>query len=86
MGGKWVFKTKRDILGHIINYKTPWVIQASCQVYKINFDQTYASIVKSNSYKVFLALATQMGWLIDHMDFMTGFFNCAIDRHDIFVE
>lgn len=44
------------------------------------------SVVKSNSYQEFLALATQLGWSMNHMDFVTTFLNGAIDRHDIFVE
>ena len=52
----------------------------------IDFDQIYTSVVKSNSYKVLLALATQLGWFVDHMDFVTSFLNGSIDRHNIFVE
>lgn len=86
LGGKWVFKTKRDALGQIVKYKICWVVHGFGQVYGIDFDQTYASVVKSNSYKVLLVLATQMGWPVDHMDFVTAFLNGAIDGHDIFVE
>lgn len=52
----------------------------------IDFDQNYASVVKSNSYKVLQALATQLGWSVDHMDFVTAFLNGSIDGHDISVE
>ena len=86
LGGKWVFKTKRDALRQIVKYKTRWVVQGFRQVHGIDFDQTYASVVKSNSYKVLLALATQLGWSVDHMDFVTAFLNGSIDGHDIIVE
>lgn len=33
-----------------------------------------------------LALATYLGWAVDHIDFVTAFLNGSIDRHDIFVE
>ncbi len=86
LGGKWVFKTKRDSLWQIVKYKTRWVLQGFRQVHGINFDQTYTSVVKSNSYKVLLAFATQLGWSVDHIDFVTAFLNGSIDGHDIFIE
>ena len=52
----------------------------------IDFDQTYASVVKSYSYKVLLVLAMQLGWSVDHMEFVTAFLNGCIDGHDVFVE
>lgn len=86
LGGKWAFNTKKNVSGQIVKYKTRWVVQGFRQVHGIDFDQTYASVVKSNSYKVLLALATQLGWSVNHIDFVTAFLNGAIDGHDIFVE
>ena len=42
--------------------------------------------MKSNSYKVLLALAIYLEWVVDHMDFVTAFLNGSIDGQDIFVE
>ncbi len=61
LGGKWVFKTKRDGLGQIVKYKTCWVVQGFWQILGIDFDQTYTSVVKSNSSQVLLALDIQLG-------------------------
>ena len=52
----------------------------------IDFDQTYASVVKSNFYKVLLALATLLRWFVNHMDFVTAFLKGSIDGYNIFVE
>lgn len=54
-------------------------------MHSIDFDQTYFSVIKSNSYKVLLALAAQLRWFIDYKNFVTAFLNGSIDRHDIFV-
>ncbi len=74
LGGKWVFKTKQDSNAKITRYKTRWVVQGFHQQYGVDFDETYASVVKSNSYKVLLAIATFFGWPVDHMDIITAFF------------
>ncbi len=61
LGEKWIFKTKQDALGQIVKYKICGVVQGFRQVHAVDFDQTYTSIVKSNSYKVLLVLAMQLG-------------------------
>lgn len=74
------------MLRKIIKYKTSKVIQKFWEVYEIDFDQTYASIIKSNFYKVFLVLAIQIEWPVSHMDFVIAFFYFTTNRHDIFVK
>ncbi|WP_375449352.1 reverse transcriptase domain-containing protein [uncultured Nostoc sp.] len=86
LGAKWVFKAKRDLEGRITRYKTRWVVQGFRQQHGVNFDETYASVVKSNSYKVLLAIATFFGWPVDHMDFITAFLHGAIGDHIVYVE
>ncbi len=86
LGGKWVFKTKRDSNGPVTRYKTRWVVQGFCHQYGVDFDETYASVVKSNSYKVLLAIATFFEWPVDHIDFITAFLNRVIGNHIVYVE
>ena len=76
----------RDSNGKIIRYKTRWVVQGFRRQYGVDFDKTYASIVKSNSYKVLFAIATFFGWPVDHMDFITAFLNGGIGDHIVYVE
>ena len=80
------WKQNETFFGQIVKYNTRWVVQGFCQVHGIDFDQTYASVVKSNFYKVFLVLATQLGCSVDYMHFVTTFLNGSIDGEDIFVE
>lgn len=86
LGGKWVFKTKRDIHGKVLKYKARWVVQGFRQEYGVDYDETYASVVKTNSYRVLLALATIFGWNVDHIDFVTAFLNGFIRGRKIYVE
>lgn len=86
LGGKQVFKAKQDSNGKVTRYKTRWVIQGFCQQYRVDFDKIYASVVKSNSYKVLLAIATFSGWPVDPMDFITTFLNGVIGDHTVYVK
>ena len=81
-----VFKTKRDYNGQVICYKTRWFVQRFCQQYGVYFNKTYALVVKSNSYKVLLAIATFFGWPVDHMDFITAFLNGALRDQTVYIK
>ena len=41
---KLVFKTKRDKDGDIFKYKVRWVVRGFKQVYKKDYDQTFAGV------------------------------------------
>lgn len=43
---KWVFKVKKDVNGAISRFKAQWVVRGYLQQFGINFDQTFAAVVK----------------------------------------
>jgi hypothetical protein len=83
--GKLVFKKKRDKDGNILKYKVRWVVRGFEQQYGKDYDQTYAGVCKSVTWKIFLALAAIRGWDVEQMDAVTAFLNSEIDT-DVFVE
>ena len=44
LGGKWVYKVKRDVEGNIARFKARRVVQGYLQQYGIYFNQTYAAV------------------------------------------
>ncbi len=54
--GKLVFKTKKDKNGQILKCKVRWVVRGFEQRYGKDYDQTYAGVCKSASWKLVLAL------------------------------
>ncbi len=46
LGGKWVYKVKRDVNGDIARFKARWVVKGYLQQYGVDFDQTFAAVVK----------------------------------------
>jgi transposase InsO family protein len=71
--GKWVYKHKRGSRGEIIRYKARWVIRGDQQREGIDFNETFATVVKPMSYKLIFAIAAALDWEIDQMDVKTAF-------------
>ena len=52
-----MFKKKIKIDGKVAQYKARWVVRGFKQRYKLDYDQTFASMVKLISYKTIFSLA-----------------------------
>jgi len=53
--GRWVYKIKMKPDGLIL-YKARWVVRGFEQIYGIKFDEFFASVVKSMSFKTLFAM------------------------------
>jgi hypothetical protein len=85
LSGKWVFKLKRGPHGEVIRYKSRWVVRGFTQEEGIDYDETFASVVKPMSYKALFAIAAALDLEIEQMDVKTAFLYGYID-HEIYVE
>ena len=54
---KWVFKKKIKIDKKVAQYKARWVVRGLEQHYRLDYNQTFASMVKPMSYKIIFSLA-----------------------------
>ena len=59
LDGKWVLKTKRDSASSIARFKARYVIRGFMQQEGVNYDEIFATIVKSATQKLILALAAK---------------------------
>lgn len=80
LGGKWVYKVKRDVEGKISRFKARWVVKGYLQQFGIDFDQTYAAVVKPMAFRVLFAIAAYFDLDIDQMDVKTAFLYDLIDQ------
>ena len=80
LGGKWVYKVKRDVEGKVSRFKARWVIKGYLQQFGVDFDQTYASVVKPMAFRTLFALAAFFDLDIDQMDVKTAFLYGLIDQ------
>lgn len=85
LGTKLVFKTKRNKNGDIVRRKARLVVRGFEQVHGRDFDQTFAGVCKSASWKLAMALAAMFDLEIVQFDVETAFLNAKTDT-EIYVE
>ncbi|SLM35049.1 gag-pol polyprotein [Lasallia pustulata] len=78
--GKWIYKIKRDGQGNITRYKARWVVRGFEQVEGIDYNETYAAVLKPMSYKTLFAYAAAKDLEIEQMDVKTAFLYGTIDE------
>jgi hypothetical protein len=83
--GKWVYKIKRGPTGDILRHKARWVVKGYAQIDGIDYNETFASVVKPMSYKALFAVAAAEDWEIDQMDVVTAFLYGEVEE-EIYVQ
>lgn len=81
---KWVFKTKRDTNGNVSRYKARLVIKGCAQRKGIDYEETYAPVVRYTSIRYLMSIAAKFDLQIDQMDAVTAFLHGKLDE-DIFM-
>ncbi|KAF6767306.1 Zinc finger, CCHC-type, partial [Kalmanozyma brasiliensis GHG001] len=79
IGCKWVFKVKRKADGSIDKYKARLVAQGFSQKHGIDYDETFAPVVKLKTLRLLMILSLQLGLTIYQMDVVTAYLNGDID-------
>jgi hypothetical protein len=57
LGGKWVFKLKRDQDGNIIKFKARYVVKGYMQRFGVDYTNTYANVADIDTIQLLLAMA-----------------------------
>ena len=84
VGCKWVFKTKLDAQGNVERYKARLVAQGFTQKYGVDYDETFSPVVRFESIRSLLAIASQHGLVVHQMDVKTAFLNGEL-KEEIFM-
>ena len=77
---KWVYKIKRKPAGKILRFKACWVVKRFSQRKGIDYNKTFALVVKPKSCKAIFALCVARDWNINHMDVKTAFFYGLVEE------
>lgn len=85
LGSRWVYKRKMAANGLIAKHKARIVVKGYSQIYGLDFDETYASVVKAPSYRLLFAAQARYGWKCHQMDIKTAFLNGKVE-HETYVE
>ncbi len=86
LSAKWVFKLKRGKDGEITRFKAQWVVKDYSQTRGIDYNKTFASVVKPQSYKTIFALAAARDWDLEQMDVSTAFLYEEVEEDIYFIQ
>ena len=78
--GKWVYKIKRDG-----TYKARWVVKGFEQVKGLDYQQIFAAVVRADTFRTLLAIATLLDWDISNIDIDSAFLYGEIDT-EVYIE
>lgn len=82
---KWVFTTKENAEGEIIRFKARLVAKGYSQIEGIDFQETFAPVVRYQSIRILLSYAAHHELKISQLDAVTAFLNGRLDE-EIFIE
>ena len=76
---KWIFKLKPN------KFKARIVAQGYSQKPGVDYDETFAPVVKFESIRAILSLSAYNSMYVHHLDITAAFLNGYLDRDDIFM-
>ena len=82
---KWIYNIKHAIDGSINKYKPRFVARGFSQKEGIEYEETFAPVVRYTSNRTILSLTIVMKWKIHQMDVKTTFLNVVV-KEKVYVE
>ena len=79
---KWVFDLKENANGEIVRYKARIVARGDLQTYGIDFEETYAPVVRPEAIQTMFIVANQNNYKMIQMDFENAFLNGELDESE----
>jgi hypothetical protein len=82
---KYVFRIKRDVAGKIKKRKSRLVIQGFRQEFGRDFNETFAPVAKSNTFRTMMALSQVLKLNVHQLDVDSAFLYADVDK-DIYMK
>ena len=79
IANRWVFTTKRDRAGNVLRQKARLVAKKFTQRKGIDFQETFAPVIRFESLRMLLAVAAHKRMAMTQFDVMTAFLNGTIE-------
>ncbi|MGB9152505.1 MAG: reverse transcriptase domain-containing protein, partial [Alphaproteobacteria bacterium] len=80
MDYRWLFRVKLNSSGKVERYKARLVAKGFTQKEGIDYNETFAPVVKYKSLRIILALAYMLNYELKQMDVITAFLNAKLDE------
>lgn len=75
IGCKWVFKIKNKFDSSIDHYKARLVAKGHNQEYGVDYEETFALVIKMTTVRRFISVATIRQWAIFQLNVKNAFLN-----------
>ena len=76
---RWVFKLKQ--IGSSVQFKARFVAKGFEQLYGLDYQETFAAVIKQLAWRLIFALAMLNNWFIYKVDMISAFTQGNIDHH-----
>lgn len=80
IGSKWVFKIKTNEFGLPARYKARLVAQGFSQKYGVDYDEVFAPVVRSTTFRALMSVAGSRNYIVKHYDVKNAFLNSDLDE------
>src|SRR5271168_2346335 len=80
IASKWVFRIKRDHNGKIVKHKARLVAKGFSQIPGIDFVETFAPVMRLETFRLLMALATKLGLIIHVVDVVGAYLNGTLQE------
>ena len=85
LSNRWVLRRKLGSNGEVKRYKARFVVRGFEQIHGIDFDETFAGVIKQPSYKILFALQAYFKWQCHQMDVKTAFLHGDVEE-EVYIE
>jgi hypothetical protein len=77
---KWVYKIKKNSNESISRFKVRWITHDYRQIEKIDYEEKYVFVMRSDTFRILLSIATTLNWKIRQFDVKLVFLNEMMNR------
>ena len=80
IGCKWIFKTKRDLMGNVKRYKARLVAKGFTQKEGIDYKETFSPVSSKDFFRTIMTLVVHFDLELHQIDVKTTFLNGDLDE------
>lgn len=80
IGCRWVYRIKRHPDGSIARYKARLVAKGYHPEEKVDYFETFSSVVKKPTVRIVLSIATTFGWELRQLDVKNAFLHGDLEE------